>query len=316
MAKPRGQPIDGWINLDKPVGVTSTAAVGRVRRALGASKAGHAGTLDPLASGILPIALGEATKTVSFAQAGRKTYVFDVIWGRATDTDDTEGRAIAESPARPSRDAIVAGLPGFVGRITQVPPTYSAIKIDGERAYALARRDQEVHLEGREVDVYSFDLIEFYDVDRARFKVTCGSGTYIRSLARDLSKALGTVGHVGSLRRTAVGSFVESGAIALDKLEALRHIAVASATLLPIRTALDDIPALALTAEEARRLRHGQPVALFPVAQRNPTIAISQGLSVQAVLDEALVAIAETGPGVLRPVRVISTPQHGVPDVD
>jgi tRNA pseudouridine55 synthase len=316
VAKKRGRAIDGWIVLDKPVGVTSTQAMARVRRALDAAKAGHAGTLDPLASGILPIALGEATKTVGFVQDGRKSYDFDVTWGRATTTDDAEGETVAESPNRPDDGAIRAALSAFRGTIQQIPPQFSALKIDGERAYALARRQQPVALAARPVDVYTFDLVEIIRTDAARFAVQSGAGTYIRALARDLAVALGTVGHVSRLRRTEVGPFTEKRAIALDKLEALGHIAAASAYLLPIRTALDDIPALALTAEEARRLRHGQAVALFPVAHRHPTITIAQGIPVQAVFEDALVAIAETGPGVLRPVRVVATSHHGDPDVD
>ena len=315
MAKARGRPIDGWIVLDKPEGITSTAALGRVRRALGAAKAGHAGTLDPLATGILPIALGEATKTVGFVQDAQKTYEFDVVFGRATDTDDREGRTVAESPVRPDRSAVEAVLDRFVGRIRQTPPAFSAIKIDGERAYDLARRQLPVAVPEREVDVYSFEIIDVLGPDQIRFKVRCGGGTYVRALARDLARALGTVGHVGALRRTQVGTFDESGAIRLDKLEALGHSAAASA-LLPIRTALDDIPALALTAEEAQRLRHGQAVALFPVVQRNPAVTIAQEMLVQAVHADALVAIAETGPGVLRPVRVVKPASTGEPDVD
>lgn len=315
MGKARGRAVDGWIVLDKPCGITSTSAVARVRRVFDAAKAGHAGTLDPLASGILPIALGEATKTVGFVQAGRKVYDFTVAWGTATDTDDTEGRVVAESPLRPTADVVRAALPAFIGRIRQTPPIYSAIKIGGERAYALARRQQAVEMVEREIDVYSFDLIDDSDRNAFRFRVCSGAGTYIRALARDLARAVGTVGHVGALRRIQVGTFSENRAIQLDKLEALGHIAVASA-LLPIRTALDDIPALALSAEEAQRLRHGQAVALFPVAQRNPDVTIAQGLLVQAVHEDVLVAIAETGPGLLRPVRVVKPSSTGVPDVD
>jgi tRNA pseudouridine55 synthase len=251
--------------------------------------------------------LGEATKTVGFAQDGRKAYEFEIRWGVATDTDDREGRIIAESAVRPTPESLAKALPRFVGTISQTPPIYSAIKVDGERAYAMARRQEEVVLAAREIVVYSFDLIEFLSSESARFRVRCGKGTYVRALARDLAQALGTLGHVGALRRMEVGSFHEKHAIGLDKLEGVGHIPAASAYLLPIRTVLDDIPALALTAEEAQRFRHGQAVALFPVAQRNPNIAIAQGMTVQALFADALVAIAEVGPGMLRSVRVFAT---------
>jgi len=306
MGKRRGEPIHGWLVIDKPEGLSSAGVVARVRRHLNAAKAGHAGTLDPLATGVIPIALGEATKTVSYAMDGDKTYEFTAQWGAATDTDDREGKVTATSDVRPTRGAIEAALPRFVGEIDQIPPVYSAIKIDGERAYALARDGETVEMKPRKITVYSFDLIGEIALETARFRVSCGKGTYIRALVRDLARALGTVGHIVQLRRTKCGVFDESGAFPLDKWEALGHSPAALAALRPIRTVLDDIPALALTPQEAHRLRHGQSLALFPLAQRNPQAVLSQGIPVQAVLGDELVALAEVGNGMLKPVRVIS----------
>ncbi len=306
MGKRRGQPIHGWIAIDKPEGLSSAAVVARVRRFLDAAKAGHAGTLDPLATGIIPIALGEATKTVSFAMDGHKTYEFTAVWGVATDTDDREGKTTTTSDVRPTREAILAALPRFVGEIDQVPPIYSAIKVDGERAYALARGGENFELKSRKINVYSFDLISENESETTFFSVHCGKGTYIRSLVRDLAQALGTVGHIGTLRRTACGVFNESAAISLDKWEALGHSPSALAYLRPVRTVLDDIPALALTPQEAHRLRHGQSIALFPLAQRNPQAKLAQGMPVQAVLGETLVALAEVGNGILLSSRVMA----------
>lgn len=306
MGKRRGQPIHGWLAIDKPEGVTSAAVVARVRKLLNAAKAGHAGTLDPLATGLVPIALGEATKTVSFAMDSNKVYEFTAVWGQATDTDDREGKVIATSDVRPTREALLAALPAFVGEIDQVPPIYSAIKVDGERAYDLARDGEDVVLKSRKVSVYSFDLIEQNGSENDHFRVHCGKGTYIRALIRDLAKAVGTVAHIGTLRRTVCGAFSEIDSISLDKWEALGHSPAALAHLKPIRTVLDDIPALALTDQEAHRLRHGQSLALFPLAQRNPQAKLTQGIPVQAVLGETLVALAEVGNGMLRPLRVMA----------
>ncbi len=304
--KNSGVPIHGWISLDKPRGVTSAVAVARVKRALNAAKVGHGGTLDPLATGILPIALGEATKTVSFAMDGAKSYTFEVTWGAATATDDSEGAVIATSDKRPTTEEIVAALPAFIGAIQQVPPVYSAIKVDGERAYAKARRDEEVVLAARTVQVTDFRLTGMADADHARFAVDCGKGTYIRALVRDLAQAIGTVGHISELRRTRCGPFSEKTAISLDNLEALGHNAAQSAHLLPVATVLDDIPALALTAEEARRVSLGQSIALWPVAKRSPLTGLTPGMAVQAKCGDKLIAVAEVGDGMVRPVRVMN----------
>jgi tRNA pseudouridine55 synthase len=296
----KGLPISGWIVLDKPLGLSSSQAVGAVRRALGAAKAGHAGTLDPLASGVLPVALGEATKTVAFAMAGRKTYRFTVRWGEARSTDDREGEVTATSPARPDRTAIEAALPRFSGTILQRPPAYSAIKVDGERAYALARADAAPVLAQRPVEVEALRLVALPDADHAELEAVVGKGTYVRALARDLAEALGTVGHVAALRRTAVGSLTEAHAIPLDKLASLGHRAAASEHLLPIATVLDDIPALAVTEAEAERLRHGQAIAL---ARRELP---PEGATVCAMHGDAVVALAQIAAGSLRPVRILN----------
>jgi len=304
--KPRGRPLHGWIAIDKPGGVTAAAVVARVRRALDAAKAGHSGTLDPLATGILPIALGEATKTVSFAMDQHKTYEFEVTWGASTDTDDSDGQVTATSGERPNAAAIGAALPAFTGVIQQVPPDYSAIKVGGQRAYDLARRKETLELVARPVQIDAFTLLSVLDSDRARFRVDCGKGTYIRALVRDLALTLGTYGHISALRRTRSGPFSEKWAISLENLEALGHKAADSEYLLPVGTVLDDIPALALTEEEARRMTLGQAIALWPVVKRNPQQGLEQGTAVQVLCGDKLIAVAEVGNGMVRPVRVLN----------
>ncbi|GJL84660.1 MAG: tRNA pseudouridine synthase B [Micavibrio sp.] len=255
----KGDKVDGWINLDKPPGMTSTQAVGKVRRIMNAQKVGHAGTLDPLATGILPIALGEATKTVPFAQDRIKTYVFTVQWGEQRDTDDGEGDVIETSGTRPTKEQIESILEKYTGNIEQTPPKFSAIKIDGKRAYDLARAGEDVELKSRIVYIESLQLTDVRD-DEADFEVICGKGTYIRSLARDMALDLGTCGYIKALRRTKVGPFDEKNAISLDKLEELDDIAGA---LLPLETALDDIPALAIKEAEMAKLKNGQALSFI-----------------------------------------------------
>ncbi len=307
MARSRkGVAIHGWLNIDKPAGITSNDVVTRVRRATNAAKVGHGGTLDPLATGVLPVALGEATKTVSYAMDGAKTYRFTVRWGIATATEDAEGAVTATSDARPGSAEIEAVLGAFTGDIEQVPPVFSAIKVDGQRSYELARRDEAVELKPRRVRIDALRLIASPDADSAEFEMTSGKGVYVRALARDLGLRLGTVAHVARLRRTAVAGFKESNAISLDKLESLGHIAPASSILLPIETVLDDIPALALTLQEANRLRHGQGIPVLPVASRSPFKDLSQGDIVVAMAEGRLVALAKIAGGEIRPVRVIN----------
>ena len=305
MARQRkGLPIHGWLVLDKPQGITSTQAVTRVRHLYGAAKAGHAGTLDPLATGVLPIAFGEATKTVPFAVEGSKDYRFTVRFGASTDTDDADGKVVATSDRRPMPAEIEAALPRFVGEISQVPPRYSALKVAGERAYALAREEQEFELAPRPAFVASLTLVDMPDPDCCVIEAECGKGTYVRSLARDLGQALGTVAHVEALRRTRVGAFGEDGAISLAKLEELGHSAAGRDALLgvlrPVETALDDIPALAISGQDAARLKRGQPVLIrgrdAPILN-GPVYATSRG---------KLVAVGEVSQGEMRPTRVFN----------
>lgn len=259
-------PVHGWVILDKPYGMSSTQAVGKVRWLFNAEKAGHGGTLDPLASGLLPIALGEATKTVSYAMDGRKIYRFTARWGEERTTDDLEGAVTVTSDRRPTRSEIEAILSRFTGEIMQAPPAFSAIKVDGERAYDLARAGEAVELAERPILIEALRLVEMPDPDHATFEVTCGKGTYIRSLARDMGRALGTAAHVSMLRRVAVGPFTESHMISLENLGDLGHNAPGGdankGVLLPIETVLDGIPALAIDEEQARRLKLGQAVLL------------------------------------------------------
>jgi tRNA pseudouridine55 synthase len=266
MAKSKRTPVHGWLILDKPYGMTSTQAVGKIRFLFNAEKAGHGGTLDPLASGLLPIALGEATKTVSYAMDGRKVYRFTACWGEERTTDDLEGLVSATSDKRPSREEIEPMLPRFTGEIMQAPPAFSAIKVDGERAYDLARAGEAVELAERPILIEALKLVGIPDRDHAIFEVTCGKGTYIRSLARDMGRALGTAAHVTSLRRVAVGPFTEAHMISLENLTELGHKApggdAKTGALLPIETVLDGIPALAIDEEQARRLKLGQAVLL------------------------------------------------------
>jgi tRNA pseudouridine55 synthase len=296
--------LSGWLVIDKPAGITSSQVVVRLRRATG-SKAGHAGTLDPLATGILPIALGEATKTVGFVSKATKRYSFRVRWGIATDTDDSEGAIVAESAVRPDEAAITAVLPGFMGKILQRPPAYSAIKIAGRRAYALARAGNAPRLAERPVEVAELRFTALPDPDHADFAAVVGEGTYIRSLARDLAEALGTRGHIVALRRLAVGRFTEAQAISLDLATTLGHSLFASGHLLPIEAALDDIPALALTADEAARLRHGQPLVLTQ-CEGARLDRFDDGTIVGARHDQLLIGLARIENGRLLPVRMIN----------
>jgi len=293
----KGAKIDGWVVLDKSEGMTSATAVNRVRRLLDARKAGHTGTLDPIASGVLPIALGEATKLVSLLMDAGKEYAFTIRWGEARDTDDRDGKVIECSDSRPDAAAIEAALPAFRGEIEQVPPAYSAIKIGGERAYDLAREGREVELASRRVRVDELRLIEHAaDGSESRFRLRCGRGTYVRAIARDIGRVLGCYGYVAALRRTRVGPFDEACAISLEKLDAMRHGAPVSSHVLEVATALDDIPAVAVTDAEADRMRHGQSLRL-PTSKAG-TLCIKCG--------GRPVAIAEVVHGVAKPLRVLN----------
>ncbi len=302
----KGDAVSGWICLDKPSDLTSTHAVSRVRRAFNAQKAGHAGTLDPLATGVLPIALGEATKTVPFLMDADKTYRFTIEWGRTTATFDREGAVTAASDVRPTPEAVAAALEGFLGEIQQVPPAYSAVKVDGERAYDLAREGVAVELQPRPVMIYAAKVVGAPDPDHVEIELDCGKGTYVRALVRDLAATLGACAHVSALRRTRVGGFRDTSAITLEKLEDLCDRGAASEALLPVETALDDIPALAVTAEDAFRLSQGRPIVLLP--RQVETLAARQDASrtVLAIHGGKAVGLCERRAGQLRPVRVFN----------
>lgn len=310
----KGLLINGWVCLDKPLEMTSTEAVSRVRRLFQAQKGGHAGTLDPLASGILPIALGEATKTVPFLMDAQKVYLFTIAWGQTTDTLDREGDVIATSEVRPTTDAVDAALPDFIGKITQIPPAYSAIKVDGQRAYDLARDGIEVELKGREVTIYDLVRVPLADEgpDQVTLRMTCGKGTYVRSVVRDLAEKLGTCAHVSALRRERVGAFDLSLALTLEKLTEFVHKGAPSEALLPVTTALDDIPALAVTAEDAFRLKQGRPIVLVPrqVEALKARLSLRTSGSAEASRTvsvthaDQIVALCEMRAGKLNPTRV------------
>ena len=309
MARRRGQPIHGWINLDKPTGISSAKAVAVVRRVFDAAKAGHCGTLDPLASGVLPIALGEATKTISFAMNKQKSYEFELAWGSETSTDDSEGAVTRKSNYRPDAAAIDFALAHFQGHIDQVPPIYSALKINGKRAYNLARSAKDdvipVTLAPRQIHIESFYRLSS-NASHARFFVTCGKGTYIRSLARDLGRDLGTAAHVTALRRLSVGQFLANYAISLDFLETLPHSAAALEHLHPVLSALDDIPALPISGNEAKKLRHGQTLPAISAAARDRFQALLTGTTAIAIEGNHPVALVVVKSGAVCPVRVLN----------
>lgn len=292
----KGRKVDGWVALDKPRGATSTWALSQVRRIFDAAKAGHAGTLDPLATGVLPIALGEATKLCAEVMESGKSYRFTLRWGEERDTDDAEGQTTATSERRPSRAEILAALPDFIGEIEQVPPVYSAIKVEGERAYELAREGRPAKLAPRIVRIDRLVLLGQPDADSAEFEMDCGRGAYVRSLARDLGRKLGALAYVAELRRLRVGPFSEANAFSLAQLEELGHKGALETALLPVETALADIPALAVTGPEARRLKCGQAVRV-PSTLEGAVYAVSAGRPV---------ALARIEGGELRPVRVFN----------
>ena len=318
MARRKGRPVHGWLVLDKPAGLGSTAALGIVKRIFGAAKAGHAGTLDPLASGVLPIALGEATKTVAFAMDGSKTYTFAIRWGEARTTEDGEGAVTATSAVRPDAARIRAILPRFTGPIRQRPPAFSAIKVDGNRAYDLARAGAAVALEERVVAIDALDYLGSPDPDHAEFRCRCGKGTYIRALGRDIALALGTVGYISALRRERVGRFAVAEAISLASLREIGQKAAAGgaadggpaplllAQLKPIETALDGIPALALTGGEADRLRQGRPVPVLRGDNRAVADTLPPGSTLYAMADGKIVALLRWDGALVHPLRLFN----------
>jgi tRNA pseudouridine55 synthase len=306
MNQPRREKLDvnGWIVLDKQPNITSTQAVAAVRRIFKAKKAGHAGTLDPLASGILPIALGEATKTVPYVQDGRKVYRFTTRFGIETDTDDAEGKATKTSEQRPSREALEALLPEFTGVILQTPPQFSALKVDGERAYDVARDGGTVELAPREIEIERFTLVAMPDADHAEFEVECSKGTYVRSLARDIGRKLGCLGHVSALRRTVVGEFTERDTVDLVTLEqASSDPAKLHALLKPVAAGLESLPSVNVSEPDAQRLAQGQSVFL-----RGRDAPIFEG-EVAVSVSGALVALAEMEAGSLHPKRIFNLPR-------
>ncbi|MBB3892649.1 tRNA pseudouridine55 synthase [Phenylobacterium haematophilum] len=308
----KGDAISGWVNLDKPYDFGSTQAVGRVRRIFNAQKAGHAGTLDPLATGILPIALGEATKTVSFLMDADKAYRFTIEWGRTTASFDREGATTATSDVRPTPEQVAAVLPEFIGDILQVPPAFSAVKVDGERAYDLARAGEAVELKARKVSIYDARVIDVPDADHIEIAVECGKGTYVRAIVRDIAERLGACAHVSALRRTRVGPFDEDSAITLELLEDLGHKARCLEALLPVETALDDIPELAVTTEDAFKLKQGRPIVLVPRQVEVLKARLSPGTrTVSAMEGGSIVALCEMRAGKLEPSRVFHLEKSG-----
>ena len=302
-----GEVVNGWVCLDKPFELGSTDAVSRVRRLFNAQKAGHAGTLDPLASGILPIALGEATKTVPFMMEAQKVYRFTINWGVSTDSVDREGEIIGRSDTRPSPEAVRAALPAFVGEIDQTPPRFSAIKVDGQRAYDLAREGAEFELASRRVTIHEAEVTATPDADHVELTIRTGKGVYVRSLARDLAVMLGAEGHVSALRREQVGPFSTQNAVTLDILADLVHRDAALEGLLPVATALDDIPELAVTDQDAFSLRQGRPIVLLPrqvetlkgrLPDGSRTVSVFQG--------QTLVALGQLRAGRLEPDRIFN----------
>jgi tRNA pseudouridine55 synthase len=302
--KPTGRPINGWLVIDKTDGMTSTHVVNVVKRLTQAQKVGHGGTLDPLATGVLPIAMGEATKTVAYIMDARKAYTFTLRFGEQRDTDDSTGVVIATSEHRPSDAEIRAALPRFVGAIQQVPPQYAAVKVQGERAYDIARRGETVELAAREVRIDELELVGRPDPDHAEFRMACGKGAYVRAIARDLGQALGCCAHVAALRRTEVGAFPIANAISLDALARIVEDDTLPQVLIPVTTALAGIPALAVTEPQAHRLRAGQAVRVTPALLGED---VHEPATVRAMRAGELVALARLEGMELSPVRVFQT---------
>jgi len=306
--------LHGFLILDKPAGISSAKAVGEVKRLLACKKIGHGGTLDPLASGILPLAIGEATKAFDYIASAVKQYRFTVTFGEERSTDDAEGNITAATTNLPTREDIIRILPQFIGHVMQMPPVYSALKIDGKRAYARARAGEQVEMTARMVEIFALEMEESCELQVAScmdispatrnlqhatiaftFAVTCGKGTYVRSLARDIARSCNSLGYVSMLRRTAVGVFKENKAISLDKLAGLVHNAALFEAWVSIELALDDIPAIDVNALQAGKLRHGQSIGV--VIPEGKVMALHQG---------RIVALAESLHGMLRPVRVFN----------
>ncbi len=309
--RPKGEKVDGWLILDKPAGLTSTDCVTRAKRLFNAQKAGHAGTLDPMATGILAIAFGEATKTVPYAMDAEKTYRFTGRWGASTATDDAEGPVTATSDARPAPDAVLAALPAFLGWTQQTPPAFSAVKVGGERAYDLARDGEQVELKSRPAFIRRLEIVETRGADETVFEMTCGKGVYVRAFVRDIALRLGALAHVTELRRLAVGAFTIPKSISLAALSELTYSDAANLHLHPVETALDDIPALAIGEADVAKIRSGQAA---PV--RGPAFSTAEALLQDAGEDPPVVllksssgkpvAMAELKLGSFHPLRVFN----------
>ncbi|KGB81022.1 MAG: tRNA pseudouridine(55) synthase TruB [Pseudomonadota bacterium] len=297
----KGRDISGWLVVDKPAGITSSAVVNKVRWAFGAKKAGHAGTLDPDATGVLAIALGEATKTVPYITDALKAYRFTVRLGQATNTDDAEGEVIAESGDRPTDDEIRAALPRFTGDIMQVPPKFSAVKIDGERAYKLARDDEEFEIAARPLYVDSLEMVARPDADHVTLEMVCGKGGYVRAIARDLGQVLGCHGHVRDLRRLWSGPFDAEDGVTLERIDELAKTPALDDLLLPLEEGLADLPELRCTPEGAAKLRNGNPGMVL-------TSDVEYGDEAWASLNGEAVAVGIYRAGVLHPSRVFNRP--------
>ena len=303
----KGRPISGWLIVDKAYDLGSTEAVSKAKWLFQAQKAGHAGTLDPLATGVLPIAFGEATKTVPYIMDAEKRYRFTAKWGAATTTDDAEGDVIATSEKRPGVDEIEAILDQFVGEIDQVPPQFSAVKVGGERAYDIARDGEEVKLEARKILVHELKVAETVSADETVFEAVTGKGAYVRALVRDMARMLGTEGHVTNLRRLSVGPFRAEDGVSLKDLEALSLLEDRDAALTPITTALSHVPQASIDGPQADKLRRGQAAVIAPpVAKGIRGEEVGAIPAVLAVLFDAPVAICELDGLKLKPLRVFN----------
>ena len=302
--------INGWIILDKQIGISSRTAVTKISRILKIKKVGHGGTLDPLASGVLPIALGEATKVISFIQDKQKCYSFTIKWGETTETDDLEGAVLERSEVRPNIKQINSIIPSFIGEILQKPPIYSAIKVNGQRSYKLARKNIEVNHEFRKVEIYDLILKKIINLDKAEFEVKCGKGTYVRSLAKDLAEKLHTKGHVIQLRRLSVGNFEEKDTILIDFTKEIIHSPMIFNKILPTEAVLDDIPALVLNKTEARQIKQGQKLELNSLEnidhflKKNPNY--NKFEKIYAVENNDPIALIKIYEGIVKPARIIN----------
>ncbi len=310
MIKSHFNNLNGWIIIDKQAGVTSRQIVNKISKIFRLNKIGHGGTLDPMASGVLPIALGEATKLISFVQNKKKKYLFTIKWGEATDTEDIEGTVIEKSDIRPNKEQINNVLNAFIGQINQKPPVFSAIKINGQRSYNLARKNISISHKPRQIDVHELSLKKIINLDSAEFEVICGKGTYVRSLARDIAEKLNTRGHITNLRRQFVGNFHEKDTIFIDFFEEILHSPTFLKKIKPIEKVLDDIPALFLTETEAIKLRQGQKIKLDSFKFNNDFIREYPNYKnferVYTLNDDKLIALIEIDEGIVKPKRIIN----------